>query len=197
MVRAYEAALVTLKDDIETLVKTPGFVLSDKPLTSEFLTGKLRFEAADDATTKPVEPKLPPEELALFRLGREVYHREAHCATCHRENGEGDVIYPPLAGSEWATGDENRLIKLTLKGLWGPITVKGKTYDPKNGVPPMMPFESLLNDEEIAAVLTYVRNSMGNKAPAVKPESVQKIREAIKDKRDFYTVEDLLEQHPF
>lgn len=197
MVHAYQAALLTLKDDIGLLAQTPGFVLSEKPLTSEFLEGKLRFETAEDATTKPVEPKLSPAELALYRLGREVYHREAHCATCHRENGEGDVIYPPLAGSEWVTGDENRLIKITLKGLWGPLTVKGKTYDPKNGVPPMMPFESLLNDEEIAAVLTYIRNSMGNKAPAVKPESVEKIREAIKDKRDFYMVEDLLKQHPF
>ena len=109
----------------------------------------------------------------------------------------GDTIYPPLAGSEWVTGDETRLIKLVLKGIWGPITVKGKTYDPKNGVPPMMPFENLLKDDEVAAVLTYIRNSFGNSAPPVKPESVRTVREAIKDKRDFYTVEDILKQHPF
>ena len=84
-----------------------------------------------------------------------------------------------------------------LKGIWGRITVKGKTYDPKNGVPPMIPFEHLLKDDEVAAVLTYVRNSFGNSAPPVKPEAVSRIREEIKSKAGFYTVEDLLQQHPF
>lgn len=196
MTDAYLSALLTLKEDIQQLSKSPGFDLAGKPRTSDFLSNKLQFSAKDFAAA-PVEPKLPPAELELFRRGREIYSRETHCATCHQANGQGDAIYPPLAGSEWVTGDETRLIKLVLKGLWGPITVKGKTYDPKNGVPPMMPFEALLKDDEVAAVLTYVRNSFGNTAPAVKPESVRAVREATKDKKDFYTVEDLLKQHPF
>ncbi len=198
MSEAYKSVLLTLADDIRGLVKTPGFDLADKPRTSDFLANKLRFSARDfAAASQPAEPRLPPDELELFRRGKEIYSRETHCATCHQENGEGDAIYPPIAGSEWVTGDETRLIKLVLKGIWGPITVKGKTYDPKNGVPPMMPFEALLKDDELAAVLTYIRNNYGNSAPAVRTETVRAVREATKDKQDFYTVEDLLKQHPF
>ena len=75
--------------------------------------------------------------------------------------------------------------------------MKGVKFDPTTGVPPMMGFGPLLNDKELAGVLTYVRNSFGNQAPAVKPETVAKIREATKEKIDFFTVEDLLKQHPF
>jgi mono/diheme cytochrome c family protein len=74
--------------------------------------------------------------------------------------------------------------------------VKGTQFEPTNGVPPMMGFGPLLNDKELAGVLTYVRNSFGNQAPAVKPETVAKIRGATKDKIDFYTPEELLKQHP-
>ncbi len=195
MTDAYDAALVTLKDDLTEVAKSPGFNLASKPKTSEFLAGKLKLVAAKPA--EPAEPKLSPADLELYRLGKEVYSRDVHCATCHQPTGQGDGVYPPLAGSEWVAGDESRLIKLALKGVWGPITVKGKVFDPKNGVPPMTPFEHLLNDKELAGVLTYVRNSFGNSAPPVKPESVAKIRAAIKDKKDFYSVEDLLKQHPF
>ena len=197
MTDAYESALLTLRDEITELSKSPGFDFGSRPRTADFLRNQLRFSARDFAAAKDQEPNLPPAELELFRRGKEVYRRETHCATCHQENGQGDTIYPPIAGSEWVTGDETRLIKLVLKGLWGPITVNGKTYDPKNGVPPMMPFEALLDDGEVAAVLTYIRNHFGNSAPAVKPETVRQVRDSIKDKKDFYTVEDLLRQHPF
>ena len=196
MTEAYKSALVTLRDDITALSKTPGFGLGSGPRTAQFLAGKLSLRASNTPAPPP-EPKLPPAELALYRKGREVFHRDVHCATCHQTNGQGDAIYPPLAGSEWVNGDETRLIKLVLKGVWGPIDVKGRVYDPKNGVPPMIGFENLLKDDEIAAVLTYVRKSFGNSASAVKPESVTTIRSATSEKKDFYTVDDLLKQHPF
>lgn len=196
MTDAYQSALLTLKDDLAALAKTPGYDAAAKPRLAEFLSGKLKL-VASAAAAEPAEPKLAPAELELFRKGKEVYSRDVHCATCHQANGQGDAIYPPLAGSEWVNGDETRLIKIVLKGLWGPIHVKGKLYDPKNGVPPMMGFESLLKDDEVAAVLTYVRNSFGNSAPAVKPEAVSAVRKQIEAKKDFYTVEDILKQHPF
>ena len=59
----------------------------------------------------------------------------------------------------------------------------GKKFDPKTGVPPMMGFAPLLNDEEIAGVLTYVRNSFGNRASAVKPEDVKRLREEASKRR--------------
>lgn len=76
--------------------------------------------------------------------------------------------------------------------MMGPIEVNGKKY---TGQVPMTPFNGLLNDNEVAAVLTYVRNSFGNKAAAVTLEKVKAVREAIKDKDDFYTSEELLQQH--
>ena len=90
-------------------------------------------------------------------------------------------------------GSDERLIKIVLKGLHGPIEVLGKEYP---GQVPMTPFGGMLKDEEVAAVLTYVRNSFGNKASAVTPEKVKEVREATKGKTGFYSPEELLEQHP-
>jgi len=152
-------------------------------------------------TEKKLDIKVPPhlkgEDAAIYQLGGRVYHRESHCATCHQKNGQGLVpAFPPLVGTPWVTGDEERLIKLTLHGLWGVIEVNGKVYDPANGVPPMTPFESMLDDKEVAAVLTYIRNSWGNQAPPVKPETVKKIRAATKDRTTFWKPEELLKDHP-
>ncbi|MFC4991384.1 PVC-type heme-binding CxxCH protein [Rubritalea tangerina] len=133
------------------------------------------------------------KQIAYLKKGREIYHREAHCGTCHQDNGNGlpDGGFPPLAGTKWATGDPDRLIKLSLKGLMGPIEVKGKKY---NGA--MTPFEGLLNDEELAAVLTYVRKSFGNKASAIKADQVKKVRAATKGQVGLYQADALLKEHP-
>ena len=150
------------------------------------------------ARERPVSvPKHLKGNIAkLFRQGAEIYSREAHCGTCHQPNGAGlpAAGFPPLAGSEWVLEDEERLIKLTLKGLIGPITVKGVKYP---GQVPMTPFEYLLKDEEIAAVLTYTRNSFGNKASPITAEQVAEVRAAEKAKTGLYNVEDLLKEHPF
>ncbi|MBT8185331.1 MAG: c-type cytochrome [Eudoraea sp.] len=138
---------------------------------------------------------LEGEEKALFIKGEEIYNREGFCVTCHQADGNGLSAsqFPPLKEVEWVTGNEERLIKLTLNGLMGPLELKGKTYP---GQVPMMPFGGMLNDEEIAAVLTYVRNAFGNKANAILPEKVKEIREKIKDKQGFYSPAELLEEHP-
>ena len=139
---------------------------------------------------------LKGNDANLFRQGAEIYSREAHCGTCHQPNGAGlpAAGFPPLAGSEWVLKDEERLIKLTLKGLIGPITVKGVKYP---GQVPMTPFEYLLKDDEIAAVLTFTRNSFGNKASPITAEQVADIRAALKVKTGLYNVQDLLREHPF
>ena len=79
--------------------------------------------------------------------------------------------FPPLANSKWVPGNEERLIKIVLKGMMGPMEVNGKKYP---GQVPMTPFGGMLKDEEVAAVLTYVRNSFGNNASAIMPEKVKK-----------------------
>lgn len=145
---------------------------------------------------KVIETDLKGKDLELLLSGQEIYTRDGYCATCHQEDGEGLSAsgFPPLAGSEWVMGDQERLIKLTLKGMIGPIEVKGKKFP---GQVPMTPFGGMLNDEEVASVLTYVRNSFGNDAAPISPEKVKAIREKIKDKEGFYTSEELLKEHPF
>ncbi|MGY8719480.1 MAG: c-type cytochrome, partial [Verrucomicrobiia bacterium] len=108
--------------------------------------------------------------------------------------GLPDVGFPPLAGTKWALGDPDRLIKLTLNGLFGPIEVLGKDYP---GVVPMTPFGGLLKDDELAAVLTYVRNAFGNKASPIKPNQIKKVRDSIADHPGMYNPAELLKEHPF
>jgi glucose/arabinose dehydrogenase/mono/diheme cytochrome c family protein len=130
-----------------------------------------------------------------FEHGAEVFMKEGHCGTCHQLDGKGlpAAGFPPLDGSKWVTQDVDRLIKLTLNGLHGPIEVKGKAYP---GLVPMTPFAGLLNDKEVADVLTFVRNTFGNKASVVAPADVARVRAATKTKAGFYNPAELLKQHP-
>ena len=142
-----------------------------------------------------VTSNLRGNDLALYTAGREIYAKEGYCITCHQPDGRGLGAsgFPPLSGTKWVLGNEERLIKLVLKGMMGPVEVNGITYP---GQVPMTPFGGLLNDREVAAVLTYVRNSFGNQAPAITPEQVKKVRAATAKKTDFYTANQLLSEHP-
>ncbi len=143
----------------------------------------------------PLPAMLSKEEQQSYLKGREIYEREGYCSTCHQPDGKGleSSGFPPLSGNEWVQGREERLIKITLNGLYGPIDVAGKSYP---GQVPMTPFGGMLNDEEIASVLTYIRNSFGNLAKAVSPEKVKQVRQDTKDKKDFYIASELLKMHP-
>ena len=150
---------------------------------------------AVEATPKPeYKTDLVGKDKELYLKGAEVFSREGHCITCHQENGLGlpAANFPPIAGTTWAQGSEERLIKLTLHGLYGPIDLNGTHYP---GLVPMTPFKGL-KDEEIAAVLTYIRNSFGNKASVITAEKVAAVRAATKDQPSFYAPADLLKQHP-
>lgn len=148
----------------------------------------------DPHPAPPVPAHLDEEGKKQFLAGHRIYFRDAHCATCHQPDGKGlDPAFPPLASSPWVKGDADRLIKLTLHGLMGPLEINGKKYE---GQVPMTPFAGLLNDEEVAAVLTYVRNHFGNKAPPVSADRVREIREATREQKMFYRTEDLLKEHP-
>ena len=135
------------------------------------------------------------KELELFTLGRGIFSKEGYCITCHQSDGKGLPAsgFPPLVGSKWVTGNEERLIKITLKGLLGSIEVNGKTYP---GQVPMTPYGGLLTDQEVAGVLTYIRNSFGNQASAITPEKVKEVRAATASKKDLYNVSKLLTEHP-
>lgn len=142
-----------------------------------------------------VKSNLTGADLELYLMGKEIYNRDGFCVTCHQPDGRGLSAsqFPPIVGTPWVLGSEERLIKLVLKGLLGPIEVLGREYP---GQVPMTPYEGMLNDNEIAAVLTYVRNSFGNQAPAIRPEKVKEIRAAVADKKGFYSPAELLKIHP-
>jgi mono/diheme cytochrome c family protein len=120
------------------------------------------------------------------QLGKKVFM--GTCITCHQADGKGQPgVYPPLAGSEWAQGDEQRVIRIVLHGLNGPITVESKDF---NNV--MAPLGESLKDEQIANALSYVRSEWGNKAPEVQPETVAKVRADTASRKTYWTAAELL-----
>lgn len=117
----------------------------------------------------------------VLQLGQRVY---ANCAACHQADGAGDAskAVPPLAGSDWVLADgPNRIIRVVLGGLKGKLVVKGQDY----GTAEMLAWlksadnPAGLTPEEIAAVLSYVRNSWGNKAGIVSPDQVKAVVDTV------------------
>jgi mono/diheme cytochrome c family protein len=163
--------------------------------TYEAAVAHLNAKSVEEKKEEIVKTDLKGKDLDLYLKGKAIYAREGYCNTCHQPDGKGLSAsgFPPIAGTPWVTGSEERLIKLVLNGLHGPIDVLGQKY---GGQVPMTPFGGLLNDEEVAAVVTYVRNSFGNKASVVSAGQVKKVRDDTKSKSGFYSPEELLKQHP-
>lgn len=136
--------------------------------------------SAVDAPATEEDAEIDP---AQFEAGKAQY---LMCGACHGQNGEGGPAGPPLAGSEWVAGPVSNLLLIQLRGLKGPIEVAGKVYEFPAGMMPM----AYQTNEQIANVLTYVRNSFGNKASAVKPEQVEALRGEVGKPQ--VTVEDLI-----
>ena len=214
---AYQADLLQ-----QAAVDDHGRVRLEAIAAASWLLPKQGLSIIEEASSRPIDPWIEPvittartylsgqavtqdapkvafttltgEAKALFMKGAEVYQREGHCVTCHQENGLGlpAAQFPPLAKTKWVQGSPERLIKLTLNGLLGPIEVKGVAY---TGQVPMTQFRGL-SDEDLAAVLTYVRNSFGNEASIITPDQVKTVRELSKDMVGFYAPSDLLKAHP-
>lgn len=123
-------------------------------------------------TTAPETSGDDAIDPAVMKLGKVQY---IVCAACHGQNGEGTAAGPPLAASEWVTGPAENLIRIQFRGLRGPIDVAGKTYDFPAGMAPL----SYQNDDQVAAVLTYIRNSFGNAAPPVAASEVAALRSEV------------------
>lgn len=106
-----------------------------------------------------------------MKRGLAVYSRT--CIACHQPTGKGLApVFPSIAGVPIVNGDATLPIKFILHGLMGPITVDGVTYNS------MMPPVAGVSDQDVADVLTYVRQSFGNKSNPVTPDQVKAVRAA-------------------
>jgi mono/diheme cytochrome c family protein/glucose/arabinose dehydrogenase len=163
--------------------------------TYEAAVAHLNGRSVKEKEEEETVTKLKGKDLEVYLKGKAIYSREGYCNTCHQPDGKGLSAsgFPPLAGTPWVTGSDERMIKLVLNGMQGPIEVGNQKY---GGQVPMTPFGGLLNDEEVAAVITYVRNSFGNTASPVTADHVKKVRAKTKEKSGFYSPEELLKQHP-
>ncbi len=102
----------------------------------------------------------------------------AVCGGCHQGNGGGIAgQFPPLDGSDYVNGGTERLIRIVQHGLTGPITVKGQGYNTPGG---MQPFGAGMSSQDLANVLTFIRNSWSNQGTMVTKEMVQKVRDEEK-----------------
>ncbi len=147
-------------------------------------------------TAKPAAPATGSFDLAAsIQRGATLY--PTSCGTCHMPNGMGlPPVNPPLVGSELVTGDARRTIAIPLKGINGPLKV-GATVFPGPMIPPALMFPAVINDDaKLADVLNYVRNTWGNKADAITPEQVKKVRAEFADRPAPWTEAELLNFPP-
>jgi glucose/arabinose dehydrogenase/mono/diheme cytochrome c family protein len=167
----------------ELLVK-----LSQSELVLAKEAAKFGVASREPVKLQPVVAKGPPLSAAdqkRFESGKAVY--EATCLACHQPHGLGqEGLAPPLVGSEWIAGPENRLVRIVMHGLRGPIKVKKLAYELD------MPALGVLEDEQIADVLTYVRREWGNTGAPVTVSTVKRIREETAKREDAWTELDLL-----
>jgi mono/diheme cytochrome c family protein/glucose/arabinose dehydrogenase len=132
---------------------------------------------------------LDEKALKQFAQGRQHYLNS--CSGCHGTDGKGvSRMGPPMLGSEWVLGDARRLSLIILHGLEGPILVKGKKYEAPN-ILPVMPAHSTMDDADIAAILTYIRNEWGNQAKPVTTSIVGSTRHTSQGRVMPWTPDDL------
>ncbi|TVR53961.1 MAG: cytochrome c [Puniceicoccaceae bacterium] len=129
-----------------------------------------------------------PAAVDPLVLGRRLYTQQ--CVACHGANGQGVAgVFPPLVGTSWVVGAEERLIRVLLHGLVGEIEVLGNTYNAN--MPAFGPNGARWNDQQIAAVATFIRQEWGNDAPAIDPETVAEVRSATAGRTSAWTNDEL------
>lgn len=169
---------------IATTIAFPLLAQTDATPVKDAAASSLRPVQPSTAVASTNAP-LSAAELKRFEVGKANY--EMVCLPCHQPNGLGqEGLAPPLAGSEWVARTDKRLVRVVLHGLRGPITVKNQPFELD------MPALGILEDEQIATILTYIRNEWGHSFAPVSTETVKKIREETAKREDAWTQEELL-----
>ncbi|HIG29784.1 MAG TPA: c-type cytochrome [Verrucomicrobiales bacterium] len=138
---------------------------------------------------KPTTGSGPVLDPKVMAQGKQAY--STFCVACHVADGKGMPDgKPPLAGSDWVLAKEpNRIIRIVLNGMKGPMKVNDLDY----GSQEMLPWKAMLDDEQIAAILTYVRNEWGNSAAPVTADQVQAIRTETSSRSNPWSEGELLQ----
>lgn len=143
-----------------------------------FLTASHRNpDQTKPAQTKPSAGKGSAKQTAISAKtladGKKIY--TTYCLVCHQADGGGvPRLNPPLQKTEYVLGDKTRLITIVLKGMSEEVEIDGEVYDNN------MSAHAFLTDQQVADVLTYVRNNFTNKASAVTPAEVKAVRAKLK-----------------
>lgn len=148
-------------------------------LTPRNLAGQSDAKMARRLVAAAGAPIVREETVPLTtaaRRGKKLYFS---CVACHQPDGRGlPGAFPSLVNSPRVLGNEETLIKITLKGLEGPITTQGKQFDG------MMPgHEHTLDDRQVADVLSYICGNWGHRAGDVASDTVKKVRDAVKERK--------------
>jgi mono/diheme cytochrome c family protein len=148
------------------------WILAAMPLVIGALTATAQVKKP--APAKPAATKQAAGgATATIARGKLLFKQ--YCVSCHQENGTGvPRMNPPLVKTEYVLGDKTRLIGILLNGLNEDVEIDGEYYSNP------MPSQAALKDQEIADILSYVRNSFGNKASAVSAAEVTAVRATIK-----------------
>lgn len=135
-------------------------------------------QAEEEAPAEPVE-------LTQMELGENIYG--SVCSTCHQSNGEGvEGAFPTLVDTDYVNGSIGRFAGIIIHGLYGEMEINGINY---NGNMPA--WGEQISDEEVAAVMTYVRNSFGNNSTDVPIDSIKSYRENYGDRTSQWEVDEL------
>ena len=146
-------------------------------ILSLFTVGFVTLQSDTPVTTN-IDTVIPDD-------GQEIYM--TRCMSCHGANGEGvQGVFPPITNSPYVSGDKGVLIRMILHGLRGEIVVKDVTY---NGMMP--PWGGFLNDDQVAAVTTYIRANFENEGDAITADEVARVRSFVGEKKDTWTIEEL------
>ena len=152
--------------------KTAAFILVFAAVTTT-LQAQIKKSTFKKKTTVTKITKAAPDLTTSMAKGKVVYNNI--CATCHMADGLGvQRMNPPLNQTTYVLGDKTKLISIVLNGFSEDVEINGERYSNT------MPAHDFLKDDEIANVLTYIRNSFGNKASAITSAEVKKARAAKK-----------------
>ena len=172
-----EAAIVGLAQTASAFAKINKGQYSDKQF-DEWLKQSLQGSQIE------IDPMilLKGEHLASHKRGKELYLGRAACIGCHGPDGEGlPNLGPKLNGSDWVTENHERLSKILLHGLQGPIIINGKKFTPLAFMPGLAQ-NTAINDQDLADLMTYIRSGWENRASQISESEVARIRVATKDR---------------